>query len=454
MEKIALRWAFRRREALLVLGAVALGSFSIGGFLCLHLWLGEDLDRGLSGGSSRSAIIGLCGLLALSMVRQVLEQSFSAWAASHEPLAGNQGFPSTLPAQMLNGVTEIFMLGGLVAALGNISWQLVLVLVGLLITAYPMVRVAFMEYRWSPRIVDVEGNFLGLPDTRIRLAESLLCLAISALLVTPAAISFFSDNAAGGAGLTSDLLVWTLIALRGGPVSITSLTLAIRQRLRSKASNPNDHPSMSALPMIRNRRCLVVFLGLKGQFLGLEKRKIREWLANEFPGREIILFQEPFRQWDKALRQAGSLSKSQNVLTKIHRLAKSVEYVGTSGGGFAAILHASVLRPSEVIAFFPPAFIHHVTRLSNDGLPESKLTDLRKLDGPLPELILVGSKKHGNSPLHHPIQQQLIASSLCAPVVIFETSLKELTSGNGLVDRVRKMARVPVTGPNHMQSPG
>ena len=453
MGKIALRWAFRRRDLLLVAGALALGAVSIGGFLCVRLWLGPDLTRGFSSDGSLPVIVGLAGLLALSMIRQVLEQSFSAWSASHEPLNRNQGFPRTLPAQMLTVVTEIMMLSGLVFVLGRTSWQLVLVLAGLLITTYPMVRVAMAEYRFSPRIVDVKGNFLGLPNTRIRVAESLLCLVIAALLIIPAVVSIFAGDVAFGAGLLSDFFLWTLIILRGGPASIASLTLAIRQRFQSEVTNLNNPPSANVLSMIQDRRCLVVFLGLNGQFFGLGKRELKEWFENEFPGREVIFFQEQFRQWDKALSQAGSLSKSQNILTQIHRRAESVEYVGGSGGAFAAILHASVLRPSEVIAFFPPARIHHLKMFNKDGLPESKLTDLTKLNAPPPGLIIVGTTDHGMLPLHALIQQQQIASSLCSPLVVLEEKWKELALNHGLIARLRRMARVPVERPEEMQKP-
>ena len=441
--KIVLRSAYRRREQLLFFGAFSLAFLSIGGFVCIHLWLAGGLDPEESGDGSPPVIVGLAGLLALSIIRQILEQSFSAWSASHEPRSRNEGFPATLPAQMLSSVTEILMLGGLVIALGQPSWQLLVVLVGLLITTYPMVRVALAEFAFSPRIVDECGNFVELRDTKIRISESVLCLALSALLFTPVAISIFSDGFAFGEEFPSDLLLWTLIALRGSPISITSLTLAIRHRLHSGANTSYVRASTSLLSKIDGRSCLVVFPGLKGQFFGFSKGEAQAWLQSEFPGREVIFFQEPFRQWDMPLRQAGALSKSRNVLTKIHKRAKSVEYVGVSGGAFAAILHASLLQPSEVIAFFPPARIHGLSLFTRDGLPKSKLTDLTQLVNAPHNLILVGSKKSGKSRLHKPLQQEEIASSLNSRIAVLEQPPSKFIGEHGFICRVRAMAVFP-----------
>lgn len=441
--KIALRSAFRRREQLLFLGAFLLALFSIGGFFCVQLWLAEGLVPRESGDGSPPVIVGLAGLFALSIIRQILEQSFTAWSASHEPRSWNAGFPATLPAQMFSSVIEILMLGGLVIALGQPSWQLLVVLVGLLITTYPMVRVAFTEFAFSPRIVDEDGNFFELSNTRIRMSESVLCLVLSALLFTPVAISIFADGFAFGGEFRSDLLLWTLIVLRGGPISISSLTLAIRQRLHSGATTSYVRASTSLLSKIDGRRCLVVFPGLKGQFFGSPKGEVLAWLQSEFPGREVIFFQEPFRQWDIPLRQAGSLSKSRNLLSKIHKRAKSVEYVGTSAGAFAAILHASLLQPSEVIAFFPPARIHGLSFFTRDGLPKSKLTDLTELVNAPHNLILVGSKKFGKARVHESFQQEELASALNSRIVVFEHPPSKFIGEHGIISRLRAMAVVP-----------
>jgi hypothetical protein len=404
--------------------AMLLSVGSIGSFVFLHQWV-SDFSSSAVSFDSLSALAPIFAFLIVNIAVQLLETTLVAWFSSEEPLESKAPFSRTLPTQVVIGVTQFLIAVGFLAAFSTHPASLIFSTLALSVALWPAMRAVASGYWNAPRIVDENGNFLSSKLRSLTVPVAAIFLATGGLLAVATVGIGVLWVPGFGSSVLGDLFLWMFVALRLVPIAAMPLTLAVRHHIFSRAQAgkktlkttvEKNNSGMSST------KRLVVFLGLKGQFLGLDKHSLGMVLKQQFPEFEVILIYEPFHQWDSPLRQSGALARSQKVLRRVHRGADRVEYLGVSVGAFAAIIHARLLKPARVTALMPPSVITDFSWHGDKNLPDNRLSNLEKMRFAPQNLRLMGSvfPRVEKSKRHNCGHQKRIAKALDIEAVIFD----------------------------------